>query len=118
MKIGFYPGCSLQGSSREYSESLLAVATALGRDLPEVPDWNCCGATAAHNLDPDLATRPAGAHPRRRREAGHRRDAGPLRRLLQPPQRHPPRAAGRRSPARGRSPGMIEADYPRQRPGC
>jgi heterodisulfide reductase subunit B len=45
----------MKGSAREYSESLLAVAVALGRELPEVPDWNCCGATAAHNLDHDLA---------------------------------------------------------------
>jgi heterodisulfide reductase subunit B2 len=55
MKTGFYPGCSMKGSAREYSESLLAVAAALGRELPEIPDWNCCGATAAHNLDSDLA---------------------------------------------------------------
>jgi Heterodisulfide reductase, subunit B len=55
MKTGFYPGCSMKGSAREYSESLLAVARELNRELPEVPDWNCCGATAAHNLDPDLA---------------------------------------------------------------
>jgi heterodisulfide reductase subunit B len=55
MKTGFYPGCSMKGSAREYSESLMAVAAALGRELPEVQDWNCCGATAAHNLDPDLA---------------------------------------------------------------
>jgi len=55
MKTGFYPGCSMKGSAREYSESLLAVARELKRELPEVPDWNCCGATAAHNLDPDLA---------------------------------------------------------------
>jgi heterodisulfide reductase subunit B len=55
MKTGFYPGCSMKGSAREYSESLLAVAAALGRKLPEVPDWNCCGATAAHNLDSNLA---------------------------------------------------------------
>ena len=55
MKTGFYPGCSMKGSAREYSESLLAVSQALGRELPEIPDWNCCGATAAHNLDPDLA---------------------------------------------------------------
>jgi heterodisulfide reductase subunit B len=55
MKTGFYPGCSMKGSAREYSESLLAVAQALGRELPEIPDWNCCGATAAHNLDRDLA---------------------------------------------------------------
>ncbi|MBN2346518.1 MAG: CoB--CoM heterodisulfide reductase iron-sulfur subunit B family protein [Candidatus Aminicenantes bacterium] len=55
MRTGFYPGCSMKGSAREYNESLMAVAAALGRDLPEVPDWNCCGATAAHNLDRDLS---------------------------------------------------------------
>ena len=55
MKTGFYPGCSMKGSAREYSESLLAVAAVLGRELPEIPDWNCCGATAAHNLSHDLS---------------------------------------------------------------
>lgn len=55
MKIGFYPGCSLEGSSREYTESLEAVCEACGIELEQVPDWNCCGATAAHNLDHDLA---------------------------------------------------------------
>jgi heterodisulfide reductase subunit B len=45
----------MKGSAREYSESLLALAREIGRELPEVPDWNCCGATAAHNLDRDLA---------------------------------------------------------------
>ena len=55
MKTGFYPGCSMKGSSPEYRESLLAVAAALGADLQEVPDWNCCGATAAHNLNRDLS---------------------------------------------------------------
>jgi len=55
MKIGFYPGCSLEGSSREYTESLEAVCKACDIELEPVPDWNCCGATAAHNLDHDLA---------------------------------------------------------------
>ena len=30
MKIGYYPGCSLKGSSREYGESLLAVSGRWG----------------------------------------------------------------------------------------
>lgn len=55
MKIGYFPGCSLEGSSREYSESLTAIAPELGLELAEVPDWNCCGATAAHSLNPKLA---------------------------------------------------------------
>ena len=55
MKLGFYPGCSLLGSSREYCESLRAIAPVLGLELTEVPDWNCCGASAAHSLNHKLA---------------------------------------------------------------
>ena len=55
MKIGFYPGCSLTGSSREYNESLLSISKAAGIDLVEITDWNCCGATAAHNLNKELS---------------------------------------------------------------
>ena len=55
MKIGFYPGCSLTGSSREYNESLLAIAKEAGVELCEIKDWNCCGATAAHNLNKELS---------------------------------------------------------------
>jgi heterodisulfide reductase subunit B2 len=55
MKIGFYPGCSIEGGSREYQESCRALATAFGIELETVPDWNCCGATAAHNLNKELS---------------------------------------------------------------
>ena len=55
MKIGFYPGCSLTGSSREYNESILAISKEAGIELVEIPDWNCCGATAAHNLNHELS---------------------------------------------------------------
>ena len=55
MKLGFYPGCSLTGSSREYNESLLAISKEAGIELVEITDWNCCGATAAHNLNHELS---------------------------------------------------------------
>jgi heterodisulfide reductase subunit B2 len=55
MRLGYFPGCSLEGSSREYNESLQAIAPLLGLELTEVPDWNCCGATAAHTLNHKLA---------------------------------------------------------------
>lgn len=55
MKVGFYPGCSLEGSSKEYSQSLFAVAEKCGVTLEEVKDWSCCGATAAHSLNHDLS---------------------------------------------------------------
>lgn len=54
-RIGYYPGCSMPGTAREYDESLRAIAPAIGIDLVEVPDWNCCGATAAHNLNRELS---------------------------------------------------------------
>ena len=55
MTLGFYPGCSLKGSSREYAESVLAVAKAFDITLEEINDWNCCGATAAHNMNKELS---------------------------------------------------------------
>jgi heterodisulfide reductase subunit B len=55
MRIGYYPGCSLLGSSREFDESVRAVAQAIGLELAEVPDWNCCGASSAHVLDHQLS---------------------------------------------------------------
>ncbi len=55
MKIGFYPGCSLTGSSREYNESVVAVAKGLDIELVEIKDWNCCGATAAHVMNEELS---------------------------------------------------------------
>jgi heterodisulfide reductase subunit B len=55
MEIGFYPGCSLKGTSREYNESVLALAKAFGIEIKEIEDWNCCGATAAHSMDRKLS---------------------------------------------------------------
>jgi heterodisulfide reductase subunit B len=55
MTLGFYPGCSLKGSSREYAESVLTVAKAFNIEIKEIDDWNCCGATAAHNLNRELS---------------------------------------------------------------
>ena len=55
MKFGIYPGCSLEGSARDYNESVFALAEAFGLDFTQVPDWNCCGATAAHNLNRELS---------------------------------------------------------------
>jgi heterodisulfide reductase subunit B len=55
MKTGLYPGCSLEGSARDYNESVFELARAFGIELVQVPDWNCCGATAAHNLNKELS---------------------------------------------------------------
>ena len=53
--FGYYPGCSDHGSGRELGMSIHALAAHMGVELKEIEDWNCCGATAAHNLRHDLA---------------------------------------------------------------
>lgn len=53
-RYGYYPGCSLASSGKEYGQSTRAVCGALGVDLWELPDWNCCGASSAHSLDRGL----------------------------------------------------------------
>ena len=51
MKYAYYPGCSLHGTAKEYDLSTKTVARALGIELQEIPDWNCCGASSAHATD-------------------------------------------------------------------
>jgi heterodisulfide reductase subunit B len=51
MKVAYYPGCSLEGTAGDYAASIRGICAALGVELEEVPDWNCCGATAAHSID-------------------------------------------------------------------
>jgi len=47
MKYLFYPGCSLDASALEYKRSMTAVLEVLGAEVEEIPDWTCCGASAA-----------------------------------------------------------------------
>jgi heterodisulfide reductase subunit B len=51
LNYSYYPGCSLHASAKEYDESTQALFKALHIGLQEVPDWVCCGATPAHNVD-------------------------------------------------------------------
>ena len=46
MRYSYYPGCSLKATGVAYDQSTRAVAGALGVELLELPDWNCCGATS------------------------------------------------------------------------
>ncbi|HEY5112718.1 MAG TPA: CoB--CoM heterodisulfide reductase iron-sulfur subunit B family protein [Coriobacteriia bacterium] len=48
MRFGYFPGCSLHGTAREFDESLRAISGPLDLDLVEIEDWSCCGATSAH----------------------------------------------------------------------
>jgi heterodisulfide reductase subunit B len=48
MRVGYYPGCSLSGTGRDFGESMHAVAKALGIELCEIPEWTCCGSSSGH----------------------------------------------------------------------
>ncbi|MBC8466893.1 MAG: CoB--CoM heterodisulfide reductase iron-sulfur subunit B family protein [Deltaproteobacteria bacterium] len=47
MKYIYYPGCSLEGTAKEYNVSTQAAMKAIGAELTELEDWTCCGASAA-----------------------------------------------------------------------
>ncbi|ABQ24366.1 CoB--CoM heterodisulfide reductase iron-sulfur subunit B family protein [Geotalea uraniireducens] len=51
LTYSYYPGCSLHASGKEYDISTRGLFKALKIGLKEVPDWLCCGATPAHNVD-------------------------------------------------------------------
>jgi heterodisulfide reductase subunit B len=48
LKIGYYPGCSLTGTGKEYDLSLRKIMQELDVELDELNNWSCCGATSAH----------------------------------------------------------------------
>jgi len=47
MKYYYYPGCSLEGTAKEYDISTRAFMSAMEIELLELEDWTCCGASAA-----------------------------------------------------------------------
>ncbi len=51
LNYSYYPGCSLHASAKEYDVSTRGLFRSLKIGLHEVPDWFCCGATPAHNVD-------------------------------------------------------------------
>jgi heterodisulfide reductase subunit B len=50
MKYSYYPGCASEGTGAANYYAFLAVAKALGIELEEIEDWNCCGATVASSV--------------------------------------------------------------------
>ena len=57
MKLSYYPGCSLHGTALDYDHSVKEVCAALGIELVEIPDWNCCGASSAHMTSHEIGIR-------------------------------------------------------------
>lgn len=49
MRLSYYPGCVSRSTGKEMDASTRAVCEALGIELFELEDWNCCGATHVSN---------------------------------------------------------------------
>lgn len=45
MKVPYFPGCTLNTTAKGFDNAARASAAALGIELVEMPEWNCCGAT-------------------------------------------------------------------------
>lgn len=45
MKIPYYPGCTLNTFAKSFDESARDAALAIGFEMAELKQWNCCGAT-------------------------------------------------------------------------
>ena len=56
-QIAYYPGCSLHSTAVEFDVSTRAVCQVLDLELVEPKGWVCCGASAAHRIDPEDAVR-------------------------------------------------------------
>jgi heterodisulfide reductase subunit B len=56
MNYGYYPGCSLEGTAKEFDKSLKEVLSKLNCGLTEIEDWSCCGASSAHMISHLLST--------------------------------------------------------------
>ena len=53
-KISYYPGCSLESTAIDFNASVQKLMKVLSVGLEEIPDWNCCGTTPAHNVSKDM----------------------------------------------------------------
>jgi len=47
MKLLYYPGCTLKTSAKNLEKSAFAIMKALGHEMVEMEDWNCCGVVAS-----------------------------------------------------------------------
>ena len=58
MKYSYYPGCTLRNKAQELDRYARASALALGFELEELEDWQCCGGVYPLGSD-EIATKLA-----------------------------------------------------------
>jgi heterodisulfide reductase subunit B2 len=56
MRVSYYPGCSLEGTAKQYDLSVKQVCRTLGIELQEPEGWSCCGSSPALKMNRTLST--------------------------------------------------------------
>ena len=56
MKISYYPGCTLRTKAKELDVTARLCAKALGVEMEEIENWQCCGAVYPMGTD-EIATK-------------------------------------------------------------
>ncbi len=56
MKISYYPGCTLRTKAKELDDTARLCAKALGVEMEEIENWQCCGAVYPMATD-EIATK-------------------------------------------------------------
>ena len=56
MKISYYPGCTLRTKAKDLDDSARLCAKALGVEMEEIENWQCCGAVYPMGTD-EIATK-------------------------------------------------------------
>lgn len=56
MKYSYYPGCTLRTKAKDLDAYARASARALGIELEEIEDWQCCGGVYPMGSD-EIATK-------------------------------------------------------------
>lgn len=56
MKVSYFPGCTLRTKAKELDRWARESALALGVELCEIPDWQCCGGVFVSARD-EIATK-------------------------------------------------------------
>ncbi len=54
-RLALYPGCSLEGTARDYRDSIFRTFELLDIKVFELKDWICCGASSAHSINEEAS---------------------------------------------------------------
>ncbi|MCX5902320.1 MAG: CoB--CoM heterodisulfide reductase iron-sulfur subunit B family protein [Proteobacteria bacterium] len=55
MDYGYYPGCSLKSTAKEYDSTVRQLCLSFGINLIEIDDWVCCGSSPVHALSEEIS---------------------------------------------------------------